>query len=101
MRLCLLALSGYCPIESVEISIDEAPFQPARLLPLERLRAGEPALDTALQVRGGWSFPLVGVASLWFYDWEPSPGEHLVALRTRDGSGRSAEGYEFTLTIES
>ncbi len=66
------AWSDGTPLRSVEIRIDDGPWEPA-VLERKPLRGSE--------ARYTWSF--------WHYDWKPpGPGEHTVVSRAVDDDGR-------------
>jgi DMSO/TMAO reductase YedYZ molybdopterin-dependent catalytic subunit len=53
-------------ISAVQVSVDEGDWQPARL-------GAVPSADTWVQ---------------WVYEWDATPGDHLVSVRAVDGSGQ-------------
>jgi len=100
ITLCGQAQSGVGGIDRVELSIDGGDYAPARIVPLARLLAAEPSLAQAEQVKRGWPYPFLGVATLWEHDLIASPGAHTVRVRVFDRGGGSAEGYEVTLDFD-
>lgn len=62
------------PIRSVEVKIDEGPWQRARL-------------DRSQQTEHAWIF--------WTFDWaDPAPGEHTITTRAVDTSGNVQPGQD-------
>lgn len=69
VRITGAAWSDGTPLKSVEVRIDDGPWQPVRL---ERKPSG---------ARYTWT--------LWHFDWlDPKPGEHTVVSRAVDADGR-------------
>jgi DMSO/TMAO reductase YedYZ molybdopterin-dependent catalytic subunit len=60
------AWSGHGPIEAVEVSTDDTAWAPANLEPPEL---------------GRWAW------QRWSYEWDPAPGEHVLACRACDTVG--------------
>ncbi len=83
-----IALSGSAAVASVEVSIDDRPFEPAEIVPLEAHVAAHPALAEAARVQSGQSYPFPGVWAVWRYTWFDAPiGEHTIRVRATDTDG--------------
>ncbi|CAA9339246.1 MAG: probable sulfite oxidase [uncultured Nocardioidaceae bacterium] len=67
-----VAFAQHRGIERVEIRIDDGAWEPARL-------ADVPSTDTWVQ---------------WVYDWEATPGEHLLTVRATDATGELQSGAD-------
>ena len=81
------ALSGSAAIQSVEVSIDDEPFAPAEIEPLDNVLSQNPSLADALQVQAGRSYPFQGVWTLFRFRWQATPGSHRLRFRALDQDG--------------
>ena len=88
-RISGFAMSGDSGIESVMISIDGDSFQPARLVTLSELLASQDALKSTIQIGDPdrFPYPYRGVWALWEFDWDATPGEHLIHVKAFDSIG--------------
>ncbi|MDD9940658.1 MAG: molybdopterin-dependent oxidoreductase [Myxococcales bacterium] len=98
-QLCGFALSGYAPIEVVELSLDGGPPEQLEGSPLEALIREHPGLSETRQVAepARFGFPLRGVWVRWQYVFDARPGEHRIEVRTRDGAGNLGEATALRL----
>lgn len=81
------ALSGYAPIEKVEVQIDDGEVQTAELIPLEEIQ-NEVALPPNIQQIGDEAeYPFKAVWTPWRYQWDAPQGVHTVRIRAYDRSG--------------
>lgn len=90
------ALSGFAGVAQVEISIDDAPFEAARIVPLPEILATNPLLRTALQLENPeqFSYPFRGVWALWEFAWMAPPGRHMLRVRASDAAGHVQPGTD-------
>ena len=88
-RIFGYALSGLAGISRVEFSVDGAPFQPARIVPLNELVPNNPQMRTTLQLQDSERFiyPFRNVWALWEADWNATPGPHAIRIRAFDQRG--------------
>lgn len=89
------AVSGYGEISTVEVAIDDEPFQQARILPYDELTSQEPMLARARQALDGIAFPFRSVWVLWEFRWDAPPGAHQIRVRARDSAGNTQEEDDF------
>ena len=82
------ALSGAEPIQAVEVSVDDGPFEPATLDTLEDIQAQAPAIADAIQIQRGATYPFPGVWTLFRFDWDAEPGPHRLRFRAIDAQGQ-------------
>jgi DMSO/TMAO reductase YedYZ molybdopterin-dependent catalytic subunit len=80
------SLSGYAPIEKVEVSIDGTGGE-AELISLAELREDSTIPDDILQLTSNTPYPYMGVWTPWRYDWDAQPGSHTVEIKATDGNG--------------
>jgi DMSO/TMAO reductase YedYZ molybdopterin-dependent catalytic subunit len=101
LEVCGHARSGQGGIVAVEAAVDGGAFAPVELASLDALRAAEPALEQALQVREPQRFawPFRGVWVPWQMTWQATAGEHRIALRAIDRSGTASQPIELHLTV--
>jgi len=81
------ALSGLAGIDRVEASVDDGPFEPAELVPLEEIQTSFPIVDQALQVQVGSAYPYRSVWTLFRYVYDATPGRHTLRFRAFDRAG--------------
>ncbi len=90
VRIEGIALSGSAAVATVEVSIDNRPFEPADLVPLEAHIAEHPALADAARVQSGQPYPFPGVWAVWRYTWFDAPvGAHTIRVRATDTEGNT------------
>ncbi len=88
VRIEGIALSGNAAVAAVDVSIDDGPFEPAQIVPLEAHVAAHPALADAARVRSGQPYPFPGVWAVWRYTWFDAPvGSHTIRVRATDADG--------------
>ncbi len=75
VRLTGIAYSGETGIDRVEVSIDDGPWRPARIV------QPDPATTTASQRALSWHH--------WELSWQASAGKHVLACRAFDWLGRT------------
>lgn len=85
------ALSGLAGIATVEASLDDGPFEPADLVPLEEVRTSFPDIEQTIQLARGNAYPFRGVWTLFRYSFEAIPGEHTLRFRAIDAAGNEQE----------
>jgi DMSO/TMAO reductase YedYZ molybdopterin-dependent catalytic subunit len=83
------AVSGYAPIDRVEISIDGGAFQPASIVTLDEIQESEALPPTIRQLADKLSYPFRGVWAQWRYQWNAPAGTHTVAIRAVDKAGNA------------
>ncbi len=85
------ALSGKAGILQVEISINDGPFEPARILPLSEVLSSNPQIRETLQFQDSSRFiyPFRGVWALWESTWNATAGSHTIRVRASDQRGNS------------
>ncbi|MEL7369075.1 MAG: molybdopterin-dependent oxidoreductase [Myxococcota bacterium] len=81
------ALSGDKTVGSVEVSIDDGPFEPTVLEPFETLAEQNPELSETLQAQIGRTYPYRGVWTLFRFSWDATPGTHRLQFRAIDSDG--------------
>lgn len=81
------ALSGYAPIEKVEISIDGGAVQTAEIIPLDEIGNEETLPPTISQLAEGLPYPFRAVWTPWRLEWEATEGNHTIAIRAYDAEG--------------
>ena len=81
------AVSGAAAVGSVEVSIDDGPFETATLEPFEALLEEAPDLADTLQVELGRQYPFRGVWTLFRFPWQAEPGSHRLRFRAVDALG--------------
>lgn len=89
------AVSGFGAIDRVEVSIDDAPFEAARIVPLSELMNAEPSLSQAKQVADGLAFPFSSVWVKWDFRWDATPGEHIIRIRATDTADNTQPDRDF------
>ena len=75
VRLTGVAYSGETGIDRVEVSIDDGPWRPARIV------QPDPSTTTASQRALSWHH--------WEFSWQASAGKHVLACRAFDWLGRT------------
>ena len=88
-RIAGFATSGFAPISRVEISIDGAAPQEARIIPLDELTDGVNLPPTITQITEGRPYPFLGVWTFWDLTWEATSGAHTIAIRAYDAAGNA------------
>lgn len=83
-RISGFALSGYGPIDRVEISIDGEAPQNAELVPLEEIQNSTSLPPTISQIGNDLAYPFRAVWTPWRLDWEAPTGEHTIQIRAFD-----------------
>lgn len=83
------AVSGYAPIEKVEIAIDAGPFQAAEIVPLAEIRSTENLPASIRQIAENQAYPYRTVWASWRFRWEAPAGEHTVRIRATDTVGNA------------
>ncbi len=86
-RITGFATSGFAPIARVEVSIDGADPQEARIIPLDELTDGLNLPPSIAQIEDGTSYPFVGVWTFWDLEWEAFSGDHTITIRAFDAAG--------------
>ena len=81
------ALSGYAPIEKIEIQIDGETAQLAEIVSLEDIQNEEALPPTIQQIAQNTPYPYKGVWTPWRYQWEAPRGAHTVTIRAFDQEG--------------
>ncbi|NND72527.1 MAG: molybdopterin-dependent oxidoreductase [Rhodothermales bacterium] len=89
VQLAGFALSGLGGVSGLLVSIDGSEFEPARILSLAELVAGDPLLGETLQAKNPtlFSYPFAGVWSFWEFIWNAVPGEHSIRVKASDSAG--------------
>ena len=95
VRITGFAVSGFGAIATIEVSIDDAPFQPARIIPLDELLDATPRLSQAQQVANDLAFPFSSVWVKWDVRWDATPGEHTIRIRATDTAGNTQPDTDF------
>ena len=89
-KLAGFAISGAAGIETINISINGSPAEPARLVGLNELIANNAFSETIQQLDSErHPFPYRGVWTLWEYTWDAPPGEHVLHIEALDAAGNS------------
>ncbi len=89
-RLFGYALSGKAGIRTVELSIDDGPFEPVRILPLSEVLSSNPEIRETVQLQdSGFTYPFRGVWALWESTWNATPGSHVLRVRAIDNNGNT------------
>ena len=89
---------GSAPIQNVEISLDDGPFEEIELLSQEDVRATlssefKDVFDEAEQTGDGAPWPPTDVWTVWSKTFEGvSKGSHKATIRAKDGEGRQQKG---------
>ena len=83
------ALSGAAGIERVDLSIDEGDFAPAEFIPRDDLLTQIPELAETRQFLEAdrFPYPFRDVWTLFRFDWEATPGPHIIVGRATDRAG--------------
>jgi DMSO/TMAO reductase YedYZ molybdopterin-dependent catalytic subunit len=81
------AVSGFAPVERVELALDGGDFAPVELVPFEDIAATEPLVATAQQVEAGVPYPFRAVWVKWRAELSLAPGPHTLRLRATDAAG--------------
>ena len=82
------ALSGFGGVTNVEVAVDDGPFEPAEIVPLEEVVAANPSIRQAVQLQAeGFGYPFRGVWALWSFRWDAPPGRHTLSVRATDATG--------------
>ena len=90
-RLSGFALSGSAGINAINISINGAPAEAARIVTLTELLANESTIGASTQLLDAnrYAYPFRGVWTLWEYDWNATPGEHVIHVEAMDAAGNT------------
>lgn len=84
------AHSGLAGINSVELSVDDGPYEPVRIIPLSQILSSNPQIRETVQVQqADFNYPFRGVWALWEYIWDATPGSHTIRVRATDKRGNS------------
>lgn len=81
------ALSGFAPIEKVEVQIDGGAPAQAEIVPLEEIRNSETLPPTIEQLADGRPYPFRAVWTPWRFRWQAGRGSHTVTIRAYDAEG--------------
>ena len=81
------ALSGFAPIEKVEVSIDGGSPEVAEIVPLEEIEETTSLPPNIQQIMASDSYPFLGVWTPWRFEWEATRGDHEIAIRAYDQAG--------------
>ena len=87
LRLSGFALSGFGPIERVDVAIDGGDFVAAGTRSIDDIAGTDPLVTSTMQVIDGLSYPYRAVWTQWFMDVELAPGRHSISVRARDTTG--------------
>lgn len=100
VEVCGYALSGYGGVEAVEVAVNGGPYRPARLATLEEVRERHPELEQVLQLEqpDRFAYPFRAVFVVWRIELQLPWGDHLLAIRCRDSSGRVGDGTGVLIT---
>ena len=91
------AVSGFAPIERVELAVDGGAFMPVEIVSLEEISAAEPLVANALQVTDGRTFPFRSVWVKWRAVLDLAPGPHTLQLRAVDALGNEQPETDTTI----
>lgn len=83
------AVSGYAPVEKVEVRVDDGAFQQAEIITLDELKRTESLPSAIAQLASALPFPYRGVWAQWRFRWNATPGEHRIAIRATDTMGNA------------
>ena len=88
-RIAGFALSGLAGIERVRISIDDGPYQDARIVTLNEVLSGNEPIRSSIQLNqpDRFAYPYRGVWTLWELFWDATPGEHTIHVEAIDAAG--------------
>ncbi|MEZ4703412.1 MAG: molybdopterin-dependent oxidoreductase [Rhodothermales bacterium] len=114
-RIAGFALSGHGSIDQVRLTIDGGEMVQARILSLNELLASAPDIRGAFQLTqtDRFPYPYRGVWTLWEYQWDATPGQHLIRVQAHDAAGNEQPpsdddptdgqnpAFEFNVTVES
>ncbi len=84
------AYSGRAGINEVELSVDDGPYQPVRIIPLSEILSSNPQIRETVQIQdASMNYPFRGVWALWEYIWDATPGSHIIRVRATDNRGNN------------
>lgn len=86
-RITGFATSGFAPITRVEVSIDGADPQEARIIPLDELTKGLNLPPSIAQIADETPYPFLGVWTFWDLEWKATSGDHTITVRAFDAAG--------------
>lgn len=88
-RVFGFSISGQAAIQTIEIQIDDGPWEPVQVIPVSDLQEDNPRVTESAQFQQGLSYPYRDVWTLFRFDWQATPGPHTLRFRATDSAGNT------------